>query len=57
MPVYVAENPLDCVVKGAGKTLEDLGSEILWHNTNRTNVLKLIRRLHRIKNINIIFKL
>lgn len=24
MPVYVAENPLDCVVKGAGKTLEDL---------------------------------
>lgn len=24
MPVLVAENPLDCVVKGAGKTLEDL---------------------------------
>ncbi len=24
MPVYVAENPLDCVAKGAGKTLEDL---------------------------------
>ena len=24
MPVYVAENPLDCVVKGAGKTLDDL---------------------------------
>ncbi len=24
MPVYVAEDPLDCVVKGAGKTLEDL---------------------------------
>lgn len=24
MPVYVAEEPLDCVVKGAGKTLEDL---------------------------------
>ncbi len=24
MPVYVAENPLDCVVKGTGKTLEDL---------------------------------
>ena len=24
MPVYVAEEPLNCVVKGAGKTLEDL---------------------------------
>ena len=24
MPVFVAENPLDCVVKGTGKTLEDL---------------------------------
>lgn len=24
MPVVVADNPLDCVVKGAGKTLEDL---------------------------------
>ena len=24
MPVYVAESPLDCVVKGTGKTLEDL---------------------------------
>lgn len=24
MPVYVAENSLDCVVKGTGKTLEDL---------------------------------
>lgn len=24
MPVYVAENPLECVVKGTGKTLEDL---------------------------------
>lgn len=24
MPVYVSEEPLDCVVKGAGKTLEDL---------------------------------
>ena len=24
MQVYVAENPLDCVVKGEGKTLEDL---------------------------------
>jgi len=24
MPVYIAEEPLDCVVKGAGKTLEDL---------------------------------
>ena len=24
MPVYVADDPLDCVVRGAGKTLEDL---------------------------------
>ena len=24
MPVYVAQDPLDCVVKGTGKTLEDL---------------------------------
>lgn len=24
MPVYIAEDPLDCVVKGTGKTLEDL---------------------------------
>ena len=24
MPVYIAEEPLDCVVRGAGKTLEDI---------------------------------
>ena len=24
MPVFVAENPLECVAKGASKTLEDL---------------------------------
>ena len=24
MPVYISENPLECVVKGTGKTLEDL---------------------------------
>ena len=24
MPVYVAEDPLDCVVRGAGKTLENI---------------------------------
>lgn len=24
MPVFIAESPLDCVVKGTGKTLEDL---------------------------------
>lgn len=24
MPVYIAEDPLDCVAKGACKTLEDL---------------------------------
>ena len=24
MPVYIATDPLDCVVKGTGKTLEDL---------------------------------
>ena len=24
MPVYIAEHPLECVVKGTGKTLEEL---------------------------------
>ena len=24
MPVYIAEEPLDCVVRGTGKTLEDI---------------------------------
>lgn len=24
MPVFIAESPLECVVKGTGKTLEDL---------------------------------
>ncbi len=24
MPVYVTEDPLDCVVKGTGKTIDDL---------------------------------
>ena len=24
MPVYIAEEPMECVVKGTGKTLEDL---------------------------------
>lgn len=24
MPVYIAEDPLQCVAKGTGKTLEDL---------------------------------
>ena len=24
MPVFIAEAPLECVVKGTGKTLEDL---------------------------------
>ena len=24
MPVFIANSPLDCVVKGTGKTLEDL---------------------------------
>ena len=24
MPVYIADEPLDCVVRGAGKTLDDL---------------------------------
>ena len=24
MPVYIAENPLECVARGAEKTLEDL---------------------------------
>ena len=24
MPVYIAEEPLDCVVRGTGKTLEEI---------------------------------
>lgn len=24
MPVYIAEEPLECVVRGTGKTVEDL---------------------------------
>ena len=38
MPVYVAEDPLDCVVKGTGKTLEEI--EKLKHvliNARRRN--------------------
>lgn len=37
MPVYVAENPLECVVRGTGKTLEDLEKlkEILANSRRR----------------------
>ena len=38
MPVYVADEPLDCVVRGAGKTLEDierLGRVIVNARNNR----------------------
>ena len=37
MPVYVAENPLECVVRGTGKTLEDLEKlkEILMNARKR----------------------
>lgn len=37
MPVYVAENPLECVVKGTGKTLEDLEKlkEVLTNSRRR----------------------
>lgn len=37
MPVYVAENPLECVVKGTGKTLEDLEKlkEVLINSRKR----------------------
>ena len=28
MPVYIAEEPLDCVVRGTGKTLEDIENSI-----------------------------
>ena len=37
MPVYVAETPLDCVVKGTGKTLEDLEKlKTILINSRRT---------------------
>ena len=37
MPVYIAENPLECVVRGTGKTLEDLEKlkEILINSRKR----------------------
>ena len=37
MPVYVAEDPLECVVKGTGKTLEDLErlKTVLINSRNR----------------------
>lgn len=37
MPVYIAENPLECVVRGTGKTLEDLEKlkEILTNSHRR----------------------
>ena len=37
MPVYVADNPLECVVKGTGKTLEDLEKlkEVLTNSRKR----------------------
>ena len=37
MPVYIAENPLECVVRGTGKTLEDLEKlkEILTNSRRR----------------------
>ena len=37
MPVYIAENPVECVVRGTGKTLEDLEKlkEILTNSRRR----------------------
>lgn len=37
MPVYIAENPLECVVRGTGKTLEDLEKlkEVLTNSRRR----------------------
>lgn len=37
MPVYIAENPLECVVRGTGKTLEDLEKlkEVLTNSHKR----------------------
>ena len=37
MPVYIAENPLECIVRGTGKTLEDLEKlkEILTNSRKR----------------------
>ena len=37
MPVYIADNPLECVVKGTGKTLEDLEKlkEVLINSRKR----------------------
>ena len=37
MPVYIAENPVECVVRGTGKTLEDLEKlkEVLTNSRKR----------------------
>ena len=37
MPVYIAENPLDCVVNGANKVLEDIdkSKNVLLNKKNR----------------------
>ena len=44
MPVYVAEEPLDCVVRGAGKTLEDLErlKENIMYRNKKSGLLGII---------------
>ena len=41
MPVYIADEPLDCVVRGAGKTLDDAtitgGINWYYHNVEVLN--------------------
>ena len=49
MPVYVAEDPLDCVVKGTGKTAEDLEKlkNILINSRKRKQYKNTIKTLIR----------
>jgi rod shape-determining protein MreB len=43
MPVYVAENPLSCVARGAGKMVENI------HNPIYRDILTATQRTRRIK--------
>ena len=38
MPVYIADDPLDCVVLGAGKALDDIDRLIKNNNNGRGRV-------------------
>ena len=47
IPVFVAEQPLDCVVRGTGKTLEDLErlKEVLINSRKKIGLIHLLQLL------------